>query len=643
MNTISVTGMRISTSMQSQALLEQLRANTLAMFNDQQQLSSGKRIALPSDDAAGATQALRLSDLLERYTQLSSNARYAGNFSAMTETALSDVRDGLNQASSLASQNAGSLVTADERSSAATIVDGIINGLLNVANRQYQGIYLFAGQQTDKQPFVEDLNGIVYQGDTNSLKLNLDGSKSTTVGLRGDQVFGALTASQSSRPLSPCVAAGSRTMDLPGAAGSGIHLGTIQITDFGGAGLFTVDLSQAATLQDVVDKINDASATAGSGITASLSTYGITVSNTAPTMFSITEQGNGTAAADLGIKRTGLSPDTIDGQSLQPKVALTTPLDQLNGGAGIDAGSGLILSNGGQTVTVDISGAQTVQDVLNAINGTNLGVLARVNAAGTGIEVLNRLSGGQLTIGENGGTTASDLGIRSLDGSALVQSLNGGRGIGTAGGADIRITAKDGSTVDVDLDGCTTVQDIFDRINDAAAAAGVNIAADLASTGNGIRISDTTGGAGDLQVKSLNNSFAAEDLGLGRPSSDTELVGTDVNPQRTDGLFTVLADLRDALRANDTAGITRAGTELGQALEDLAKWQGQAGAMSKSIQSQGSHLDDATLSAKTSLSDVQDIDISEAVTRFAQAQTTLQANLMTGSKLMQLSLLDFLQ
>lgn len=629
--------------MRTQALLEQMRVNTLQMFNDQQQLASGKRLLLPSDDPSAAAQALRLSDVLTRYTQLQQNAGFANNFNAATDTALSDIRDAVNQASTLASQNAGSLVTSDERAAAATVVDGLISQVLGIANRQQQGVYLFAGQQTDRPPFVDALGGILYQGDTNDLKLDTDGTKPKAVNLRGDQVFGGLSAEVRGTPIMPRVDTMTLLSDLGGATGAGLDRGSFVITEAGGAGSFTVDLSGTGTLGDVVAAINNAAAAAGAGVTASLSTYGISLSDGSGLAFSVSEQGSGLTAANLGITRATPSTDPIDGRDLQPKLTLTTPIAWLAGGSGIDTASGLTLSNGGQSVTVDLTSATTVQDILNAINNTNLGVMAKINDSATGIDVLSRLSGSNLSIGENGGTTAANLGIRSFRTDTKISSLNDGQGMGTVAGDDIRITAKDGTTVDVDLDGCGTIQDVLDKINGAAATAGVSVAAQLATVGNGIRLVDTTGGAGPFSVEALNYSQAGADLGLVKQTDGNELVGDDVNPIRSNGVFTVLKDLHTALTANDTQGITRAGEQLSKLLQGLAGWQGQIGAMGKVLNSQSSQLGEAALSAKTMLSDAQDADLTETITRFTQAQTTLQANLMTGSKLMQLSLLDFLQ
>ena len=89
------------------------------------------------------------------------------------------------------------------------------------------------------------------------------------------------------------------------------------------------------------------------------------------------------------------------------------------GGSGqaLDADGGLIITNGGKTVTLDTSTATTVEELLNLINGAGLGLAAEINATRTGINVRSRLSGADLTIGENGGTLATQLGIRTYTAS----------------------------------------------------------------------------------------------------------------------------------------------------------------------------------------------------------------------------------
>jgi flagellar hook-associated protein 3 FlgL len=118
---------------------------------------------------------------------------------------------------------------------------------------------------------------------------------------------------------------------------------------------------------------------------------------------------------------TGLIPGTPVGQA----AGTTThgaPVE-------FDQDSGIQIVNGGSTYVIDISSAQTIEDMLNIFNGSDAGVMAEINADKTGINVRSRLSGSDFAIGENGGQTASQLGIRSLTTSTKLDDMNFGLGV----------------------------------------------------------------------------------------------------------------------------------------------------------------------------------------------------------------------
>lgn len=90
----------------------------------------------------------------------------------------------------------------------------------------------------------------------------------------------------------------------------------------------------------------------------------------------------------------------------------STALSALNNGAGVRAGSITLTNRAGNSMTLDLSAAATVQDVLDAINTSGLKVNASVNGAGTGLILTDNSGGtGTLRIEEDGGFTAADLGI----------------------------------------------------------------------------------------------------------------------------------------------------------------------------------------------------------------------------------------
>ncbi len=105
--------------------------------------------------------------------------------------------------------------------------------------------------------------------------------------------------------------------------------------------------------------------------------------------------------------------------------AIGNSLASLNDGGGVDQGSLVITNRAGTSATVDLTGAATLGDVINAINRTSdLEVTASLNDAGTGLQLVDASGGlGSLKVEESGGTTAADLGLL---GSTSGNKLSGG-------------------------------------------------------------------------------------------------------------------------------------------------------------------------------------------------------------------------
>jgi flagellar hook-associated protein 3 FlgL len=278
--------------------------------------------------------------------------------------------------------------------------------------------------------------------------------------------------------------------------------------------------------------------------------------------------------------------------------------------------------------------------MLNAINNSGTHVRAEINAAGTGINILNPTQGTQLSIAENGGTTASDLGVRSFNPTSPLTELNLGKGVRTADGNDITITRSDGTNFSIDINGALTVQDVIDRINTADAGGGVT--ASFATTGNGIVLTDTAAGPGTMTVAAANFSEAAHDLGLLKPAAGNVITGDDVNPVKATGVFSDLSNLLKGLRGSDQQGITDAAEGLKADLANIVRVRGETGARVQELESRQNRLEDENLATKSLLSNLEEVDMTEAISRFQTLQTALQASMQTTARVMNLSLLDFL-
>ncbi|MCL2330263.1 MAG: flagellar filament capping protein FliD [Phycisphaerae bacterium] len=309
---------------------------------------------------------------------------------------------------------------------------------------------------------------------------------------------------------------------------------------------------------------------------AALGNYSFTVKSVVST-HQIASSGFATANS------TPVGQGTLLLGSSMARVSNDTELSALNGGAGIRRGSIRITDRSGASVKIDLQTANTMNDVLNAINQqSNASVRAHLNGDKLVIEDETGLSAsaGTLTISEvNGGKTATDLGILGtetdgritsskelvrLTGTTTLASLNDGLGVRTAapqfdfntslaevnggtpmGAGKIGIMNKKDTYVEIELKGDETFNDINKKIADANKDFGVKITSVSAS---GVVVTDSTGGSGKLTIVDVkdvdgNGGNIAEKLQINKTADKDTISGGTIGDNQTDLQFT-LADGR---------------------------------------------------------------------------------------------------
>lgn len=274
--------------------------------------------------------------------------------------------------------------------------------------------------------------------------------------------------------------------------GHGVRLGKVRITTRDGRNA-EVDLVGARTTQDVLDRLNNSGLPVRAQIVQShLVIADDTTGKGDPPPTLKIEDVSGFAAADLGIVGES-DTGTISGRN--------------------------------------VYGVRTLGDVVRAINladGNDGSVTARIEGKNlvletSGLDVSVTVKAGSREDGSIS-TAARDLGIENAEvnfGSAFVSrdligglstvmlsSLNGGDGVAVG---QTTFTNRQGQSATVDFTSAKTLQDIVDIINrDLGALA---MGASISPTGNGIRISDTSGGSGEIRI-SDDIGATADDLGL---------------------------------------------------------------------------------------------------------------------------------
>jgi flagellar hook-associated protein 3 FlgL len=667
--------------------LEGIARTNTSIFRTQTELSTGRAVLRPSDDAARSVTIGVLNDRLAVSEQLTRNFTHARASLNVLDNALGDLSDLGLQAKSIAQEQLGFSASASERQGQAAVLDQIISGVYTLSRREGVAGYVFGGSTPSGVPLTEFKGGYRFTGSSGGLLTDLGPATGAPITVGADALGAVSARVRGDRDLNPRATGATRIADLAGARSLGVALGTIEFSFDNGART-RIDLAGADDLQGVAARITGAvrAYEQASGVTV-LGPGGVTVANgalradvvpgVAPApdpALRFFDVGTGSAARDLGLAdEAGTLAFSVGSPAgLDPQARLTwlTPVSELAGLTPAGALGSVRVRALGQSAVVDLSSAATLQDVKRLLEGANLGLRVEINASGTGIDVLSEVATGRegaMSIEEVGtGDTALRLGIRSLTPSTPLSVFNDGRGVRIIDGVmnqqtglpdpalniDFAVTLGNGTTFTVDLrpQDVLTAQSVVDRINAEAQAQGVAAAdftASLSGSPLGLRFTQNGAFAGPIQVVARNASPAPEMLGLvGAPYTPGPgggvLQGQDRATVRPEGLLTHLIDLRDALRANDTNGIRVAGERLEGAIRALTEVRGVTGAFAQRVDgAEAREADRATLDLQVR-SQLQDVDYAEAASRFSLLQVQLQAGLQTAASAGQRTLLDFL-
>ena len=320
---------RVSDILVRTRLLSQLQFDQRELLRIQSQLSTGRRIILPSEDAPAALRAISLQRLIERKEQVKINLSTNQSFLSATDSALNTVSGLLAEIRGGALTVAGSTST-DERGAIKLLVDRAIQQLVDVGNQSFRGRFLFAGTRTTEQPF-DIVDGFVrYNGNEGELRSFSDLDVLFETSINGNEVFGAISDPIRSKiDLNPPLTAITLLTDVRG--GLGISNGSIQVSD--GTNTSIVDISGATTVGDIARMI-EANAPPTRTATVTITPTGLVIELDAAGAgnLTITEVGGGTTANELGIlEETGVGVGPLVGEDLDPIVRLTTPLTDVLG------------------------------------------------------------------------------------------------------------------------------------------------------------------------------------------------------------------------------------------------------------------------------------------------------------------------
>jgi len=140
----------------AQSYLADLDRTQQQINQAQAQVSSGYRIASPSDDPAAVPSIIELQSEIAMNQQVQSNLSGVSSELGSADSALQSAVQAVNQALTLATEGANSTSTANDRATLAEQVSGLQQTLVGISQTQVNGRYIFSGDQDTSPEYQLD-------------------------------------------------------------------------------------------------------------------------------------------------------------------------------------------------------------------------------------------------------------------------------------------------------------------------------------------------------------------------------------------------------------------------------------------------------------------------------------------------------
>lgn len=173
---------RVSNTSRYDTALQILQRRQAEMSRSQTQMTSGKRVNLPSDDPTAAARAERAFIAQQRITAEQRSVDVSRNAMVLVESAMGQAGELLHSSRDTLLSAANGSYGPEERKALAVQLTQLRSQLLAVANQtDGAGGYIFGGQGTTGAPFLDTAAGVVFAGTGGQGQLSVSEQMPTSV------------------------------------------------------------------------------------------------------------------------------------------------------------------------------------------------------------------------------------------------------------------------------------------------------------------------------------------------------------------------------------------------------------------------------------------------------------------------------
>jgi len=153
------------------------------------QLASGKKISLPSDDPIVASKALKLRTDVAEINQYKRNTDDAMAWMDITESTLNHMTDLIHRAKELTNQAANGTNTDEDVFKIREEMVELKSQLISLGNATYAGRYIFSGYKTDKPLLNDDGTFNINVDNSEQIKFEIGIGDNININVPGSDLF----------------------------------------------------------------------------------------------------------------------------------------------------------------------------------------------------------------------------------------------------------------------------------------------------------------------------------------------------------------------------------------------------------------------------------------------------------------------
>lgn len=182
---------RVSLLSRNRFVMANNNTNLARVTDLQDQLSSGKRVRTVSDDPIASRRALSFRVDQFRGERFLVNIERSESFLEVTDTTLAEMNNLIGGVKEIAVTGANGTQDEASRRALADSIDAHLTRMIDLANTNSNGRFIFAGTEVDTKPFeINDAGSRVdYFGNLDDFEINISNTERAAINQNGFKLF----------------------------------------------------------------------------------------------------------------------------------------------------------------------------------------------------------------------------------------------------------------------------------------------------------------------------------------------------------------------------------------------------------------------------------------------------------------------